>query len=66
MARMVTPAALVYQYATADRDRAIAEALSELAGKSTVISTDGSRDSNGAPLRSRWPLATAPLASPSP
>lgn len=30
-------AALIYQHATADRDRAIADALSELAGKAAAV-----------------------------
>jgi integrase len=47
MARMghaSAQAALIYQHATADRDRAIADALSDLAAKSAVVSIDRRRD----------------------
>ncbi len=50
MARMghASPqAALIYQHATEDRDRAIAEALSEMAGRSTVVPIRPARDGSG-------------------
>ncbi len=50
MARMghASPqAALIYQHATEDRDRAIAEALSEMAGRSTVVPLRPARDHSG-------------------
>ena len=47
MARMghASPqAALIYQHATADRDRAIADALSDLATRAAVVPIDRRRD----------------------
>ena len=56
MARMghASPqAALIYQHATAERDRAIADALSDLAAKAEVEPIDRRRDHNPEKVRSR-------------